>query len=158
MTKGKKKRGRPRKYGPEGSIAMAASQGFSSPPSEFALKQNRGPPALLSTGSGNLQQIPHSGPEGSTSSAFSQGFYSPNQNRGPPPRGSGNRQQIPTLGELVADVEGRDFTLHMVTIHTGENVAAKVISLIGPRAVCILSANGFVSNVTIRQPGSFGVF
>lgn len=26
----------------------------------------------------------------------------------------------------------------------------------GPKAICILSANGVVSNVTLRQPDSFG--
>ncbi|XP_042482806.1 AT-hook motif nuclear-localized protein 1-like isoform X1 [Macadamia integrifolia] len=158
QEKGKKKRGRPRMYGPEGSLAAAASQGVSLPPSEFA----RGPPAPLATGSGNQQLIPHFGPEESTSSAFFQGFatpaseFSPKQIRGPRPRNSGDRKPTPPLSELLANVEGRDFTPHVLTIHTGENVAAKLISLIGPRDVCILSANGFVSNVAIRQPGSFG--
>jgi hypothetical protein len=37
-------------------------------------------------------------------------------------------------------------------------VAARVMSFSqkGPRSVCILSANGTISNVTLRQPGSSG--
>lgn len=39
-----------------------------------------------------------------------------------------------------------------------QDVAGKILSLShkGPRGICILSANGAVSNVTIRQPGSSG--
>lgn len=39
-----------------------------------------------------------------------------------------------------------------------QDVAGKILSFAqkGPRGVCILSANGAVSNVTIRQPGSSG--
>ncbi|XP_042495048.1 AT-hook motif nuclear-localized protein 1-like [Macadamia integrifolia] len=137
QEKGKKKRGRPRMYGTEGSLAGAAS---------------RGPPAPLASGSGNQQLIPHFGPEESTSASE----FSPKQIRGPRPRNPGDRKPTPPLTELVADVERRDFTPHVLTIHVGENVAAKLISLMGPRSVCIISANGFVSNVTIHQPRSTG--
>ena len=39
-----------------------------------------------------------------------------------------------------------------------QDVAAKILSFAqkGPRGICVLSANGAVSNVTIRQPGSSG--
>ena len=39
-----------------------------------------------------------------------------------------------------------------------QDVAGKILSFAqkGPRGVCVLSANGAVSNVTIRQPGSSG--
>lgn len=39
-----------------------------------------------------------------------------------------------------------------------QDVAGKILSFAqkGPRGICILSANGAVSNVTIRQPGSSG--
>lgn len=41
---------------------------------------------------------------------------------------------------------------------TLQDVAAKILSISqkGPRGICILAANGAVSNVTIRQPGSSG--
>ncbi|KAJ4979084.1 hypothetical protein NE237_009864 [Protea cynaroides] len=117
MMMGKKKRGRPRKYGSEGSISMALSQGYSSSPS----------------------------------------VLSPKRGRGRPP-GSGNRQILASLGELVASSAGGNFMPHVVTIHTGEDVAEKIFSFAqkGPRAICILSANGAISNVTIHQPGSSG--
>lgn len=39
-----------------------------------------------------------------------------------------------------------------------QDVAGKILSFAqkGPRGICVLSANGAVSNVTIRQPGSSG--
>ena len=39
-----------------------------------------------------------------------------------------------------------------------EDVTMKVISFSqqGPQAICILSANGVISNVTLRQPDSSG--
>ncbi|KAF9597068.1 hypothetical protein IFM89_015259 [Coptis chinensis] len=113
----KKKRGRPRKYTPDGSMALALSPTFYSPSSDFSAKRGRGRPP-----------------------------------------GSGNRQLLSSLGEWVLNSAGGNFTPHVVTINTGEDIAAKILSLSqkGPRAVCILSANGAVSNVTIHQPGSSG--
>ncbi|KAF2307558.1 hypothetical protein GH714_029721 [Hevea brasiliensis] len=60
--------------------------------------------------------------------------------------------------ELFANTAGGDFTPHVVTVNTGEDVAGKILAFAqkGPRGICILSANGAVSNVTIRQPGSSG--
>lgn len=39
-----------------------------------------------------------------------------------------------------------------------QDVASKILSISqkGSRGICVLSANGAVSNVTIRQPGSSG--
>ncbi|GFP94439.1 putative DNA-binding protein escarola [Phtheirospermum japonicum] len=43
-------------------------------------------------------------------------------------------------------------------VYTGEDVAGTILTFAqkGSRGVCVLSANGSVSNVTIRQPGSSG--
>ncbi|KAG8376658.1 hypothetical protein BUALT_Bualt09G0086500 [Buddleja alternifolia] len=62
------------------------------------------------------------------------------------------------LSELFATTAGGDFTPHVVTVHTGEDVAGKILTFAqkGHRGICVLSANGSVSNVTIRQPGSSG--
>ncbi|KAL5709624.1 hypothetical protein ACHQM5_020289 [Ranunculus cassubicifolius] len=113
----KKKRGRPRKYAPDGSLALALSPNFYSSSPDFSEKRGRGRPP-----------------------------------------GSGNRQVLASLGEWVLNSAGGNFTPHVVTINAGEDVAAKIVSFSqrGPRAICILSANGAVSNVTIRQPGSSG--
>ncbi|KAG4152160.1 hypothetical protein ERO13_D04G105100v2 [Gossypium hirsutum] len=65
---------------------------------------------------------------------------------------------MPSLGDLFVSTACGDFTPHVVTVNTGEDVAGKILSFSqnGPRGICILSANGAVSNVTIRQPGSSG--
>ncbi|KAJ6799875.1 AT-hook motif nuclear-localized protein 10-like [Iris pallida] len=53
---------------------------------------------------------------------------------------------------------GIGFTPHVITIKTGEDVSSKIMSFSqnGPRAVCILSANGAISNVTLRQAATSG--
>ncbi|XP_076947369.1 AT-hook motif nuclear-localized protein 1-like [Bidens hawaiensis] len=47
---------------------------------------------------------------------------------------------------------------HIINVETGEDVTMKVISFSqqGPRAICILSANGVISSVTLSQPDSSG--
>ncbi|WVZ54452.1 hypothetical protein U9M48_005240 [Paspalum notatum var. saurae] len=74
------------------------------------------------------------------------------------PRGSGRRQILATLGEWYAMSAGGSFTPHVIIVGTGEDVAARIMSFSqkGPRSVCILSANGIISNVTLRQPDSSG--
>eukprot|EP00249_Psilotum_nudum_P021454 c28110_g2_i4 orf=547-1752(+) len=114
----KRKRGRPRKYGPDGSMALAL--------------------APLSTQMGPV---------------------SPSQKRGRGrPPGSGRKQQLAALGGWLAGSAGVGFTPHVITIAAGEDVATKVMSFSqqGPRAICILSANGAISNVTLRQPATSG--
>ncbi|KAG0491989.1 hypothetical protein HPP92_005387 [Vanilla planifolia] len=111
----KKKRGRPRKYGPNGSMALAlcpmSSSEHSTPLSETTVKR-----------------------------------------RGRPP-GSGRKQQLEALGSL-----GTSFIPHVITVKAGEDVASKIMAFSqqGPRTVCILSANGAICNVTLRQPATSG--
>ncbi|CAM6034776.1 unnamed protein product [Sphagnum compactum] len=71
--------------------------------------------------------------------------------RGRPP-GSGKKQQ---LGAFTA---AQGFTPHIITVADGEDVARKIMSFaqVGPRAVCIISANGAISNVTLRQQSTTG--
>lgn len=112
---GKKKRGRPRKYGSDVSVALAlasSSNTATSEPSSPSLKKGRGQPP-----------------------------------------GVGKKQQLAALGAA-----GAGFTPHVITVAAGEDIAMKVMSLsqIGPRAVCILSANGSISNVRLQQPSTSG--
>ncbi|EPS73882.1 hypothetical protein M569_00877, partial [Genlisea aurea] len=53
---------------------------------------------------------------------------------------------------------GVGFTPHMITVHPGEDIMMKIISFSqqGYRAICVLAANGSISNVTLRQPNSCG--
>ncbi|KAI4300408.1 hypothetical protein L6164_033791 [Bauhinia variegata] len=123
---GKKKRGRPRKYDADG----------------------------------NLRSVYQSAPQASPGFSLSPGSpseFSSKRGRGRP-TGSGNWQLLASLGDLLANTAGGDFTPHVVTVHTGEDVAGKILQFAqkGPRGICILSANGAISNVTIRQPGSSG--
>lgn len=118
MDCAKRKRGRPRKYGPDGSVPLSVTP-LASAPSSLSPSQKRG--------------------------------------RGRPP-GSGSKQQLAALGELMAGTAGANFTPHAITIAAGEDVAAKIMSFShqGPRGICILSANGAISNVTLRQPAVSG--
>ncbi|XP_068652099.1 AT-hook motif nuclear-localized protein 10-like [Aristolochia californica] len=126
----KRKRGRPRKYGPDGTMALALT--------------------TVSPGA----SVPQSGGNGSGSESV---FPSPTQSsmkkaRGRPP-GSGKKQQMAALGSA-----GIGFTPHVITVKAGEDVSSKIMSFSqhGPRAVCILSANGAISNVTLRQAATSG--
>ncbi|MFS7923451.1 putative AT-hook motif nuclear-localized protein [Helianthus anomalus] len=49
---------------------------------------------------------------------------------------------------------GVGFTPHVITVKAGEDITSKMtaFSQQGPRTVCILSANGAISNVTLSQP------
>eukprot|EP00249_Psilotum_nudum_P021451 c28110_g1_i1 orf=488-1669(+) len=114
----KRKRGRPRKYGPDGIIALAAVP-LSTATMSVTPSQKRG--------------------------------------RGRPP-GSGRKQQLAAIGGWLAGSAGAGFTPHVITVAAGEDVAARIMSFSqqGPRAICILSANGAISNVTLRQPATSG--
>ncbi|KAJ6801117.1 AT-hook motif nuclear-localized protein 10-like [Iris pallida] len=72
--------------------------------------------------------------------------------RGRPP-GSGKKQQLDALGSA-----GIAFTPHVITVKAGEDIASKIMAFSqqGPRTVCILSANGAICNVTLRQPATSG--
>lgn len=139
----KKKRGRPRKYGPDGTIALGLTP--AAPPSTVA------PP-----GGGFSSPHPVSvvAPPASAGGGGS-GPASPNsfKKRGRPPGSSNKKRQLETLGSL-----GIGFTPHVITVKAGEDVSSKIMSFSqhGPRAVCILSANGAISNVTLRQPAISG--
>ncbi|GMY09375.1 AT-hook motif nuclear-localized protein 1-like [Fagus crenata] len=125
-TTGKKKRGRPRKYGPEGTVTMALSP----------------------------MPISASAPPGGDFSAVKRGKARPS--------GLEYKQHkkvgMEHFGELDACNVGTNFMPHIITVNAGEDVTMKVISFSqqGPRAICILSANGVISNVTLRQPDSSG--
>ncbi|KAH0456854.1 hypothetical protein IEQ34_014761 [Dendrobium chrysotoxum] len=125
----KKKRGRPRKYAPDGSVLPLNPKPISSsmPPGEYSA------PAAISMKRGR-------GRPG--------GFLTKQQ----------PRIELESLGEMVACSAGANFTPHVITVAAGEDVTMKIISFSqqGPRAICILSANGVISNVTLRQPDSSG--
>ncbi|XP_071730597.1 AT-hook motif nuclear-localized protein 10-like [Rutidosis leptorrhynchoides] len=126
----RKKRGRPRKYSPspDGSIALGLA------------------PAPVTTGSGggHLESSNDGGGTPNTDSTAK-------KHRGRPP-GSG-KKQLDALGS-----PGVGFTPHVITVKAGEDIASKITAFShqGPRTVCILSANGAISNVSLRQPAMSG--
>ncbi|KAJ3693024.1 hypothetical protein LUZ60_012119 [Juncus effusus] len=120
----RRKRGRPRKYGPEGKNPLRNSE--------------------------------------VKSKSFAQGNASisvqddeQKKKRGRPP-GTGRKQQLASLGEWFAGSAGTGFTPHVILIHPDEDVVSKIMSFSnqGPRAICVLSANGSVSTVTLCQSES----
>ncbi|XP_059289608.1 AT-hook motif nuclear-localized protein 1-like [Lycium ferocissimum] len=129
VTSLKKKRGRPRKYGPDGSVAKPIispkpiSSAAPSPVIDFSSEKR-----------GKVR------PVGSAVKV-----YQP-------------KLDVDNSGEWVSCSVGANFTPHIITVNTGEDVTMKVISFSqqGPRAICILSANGVISSVTLRQPDSSG--
>ncbi|XP_015947284.1 AT-hook motif nuclear-localized protein 9 [Arachis duranensis] len=116
----KRKRGRPRKYGPDGTVSLA------------------------------LTPTPATHPGTMTQQGQKRG-------RGRPP-GSGKKQQLASLGELMSGTAGMGFTPHIITVAVGEDIATKVMAFSqqGPRAICIMAATGAVSTVTLRQPSTSG--
>ncbi|KAK2402203.1 AT-hook motif nuclear-localized protein 6 [Trifolium repens] len=132
----KKKRGRPRKYGPDGKPAPGVVTALSPMPisssipltGEFsAWKRGRGKPV-----------------ESIKKSSFKFDFESP------PGQGVG-------VNEGIAYSVGANFTAYVLTVNSGEDVTMKIMSSQqGSRAICILSATGTISNVTLRQSTSSG--
>ncbi|XP_052176559.1 AT-hook motif nuclear-localized protein 1-like [Diospyros lotus] len=121
-AKVKKKRGRPRKYGPDGT-----------PLSPMPISAS----------------IPLTGD-----------FSSWKQGRGRPVDSFKKKHKLDfeNQGDRVSYSVGANFTPHVITVNPGEDVMMKIISFAqqGSRAICILSANGAISNVTLRQPNSSG--
>ncbi|XP_057975570.1 AT-hook motif nuclear-localized protein 10 [Malania oleifera] len=135
----KRKRGRPRKYGPDGTMGLALTP--VQPPAALNVAQ--------SGGSGGAFPSP---PAAAPSSAGAVTQSGSKKARGRPP-GSSKKHQMEALGSA-----GLGFTPHIITVKAGEDVSSKIMSFSqnGPRAVCILSANGAISNVTLRQPATSG--
>ncbi|PKA62425.1 Putative DNA-binding protein ESCAROLA [Apostasia shenzhenica] len=134
----KKKRGRPRKYAPDGTVALGLS------PAPLST------PAAVGSSTGfSLSYGFASTPLPLDSSSLMAGVK---KARGRP-LGSTKKHLMDTLG-----LGGIGFTPHVITVKAGEDVSAKIMSFShhGPRAVCILSANGAISNVTLRQTATSG--
>jgi len=133
----KKRRGRPRKYGPDGSMSLALVPASSA----------TGSPAMGQGSSGPLS-LAGPNPANSVLGVSPDGV----KKRGRP-KGSTNKPRMGALGS-----SGVGFTPHVITVQAGEDVSSKIMSfsLHGTRAVCVLSANGAISNVTLRQTATSG--
>ncbi|CAI9774991.1 unnamed protein product [Fraxinus pennsylvanica] len=69
-----------------------------------------------------------------------------------------HKLEMESPGGSVAYSVGASFTPHVITVNAGEDITMKIISFSqqGSRAICVLTANGAISNVTLRQPNSSG--
>ncbi|KAL0371617.1 UNVERIFIED_CONTAM: AT-hook motif nuclear-localized protein 1 [Sesamum calycinum] len=69
-----------------------------------------------------------------------------------------HKLEFGSAGRTMSAPVGGSFTPHMITVNAGEDIMMKIISFSqqGSRAICILAANGAISNVTLRQPNSSG--
>ncbi|GAB2210417.1 hypothetical protein Droror1_Dr00015683 [Drosera rotundifolia] len=146
----KKKRGRPRKYGPDGSIALSlSSQSPSSAISESPIPFSVSPVAPPAQ---TPVPLPVSGGGGGDVIASPSSSLGAKKPRGRPP-GSGKKHQYNTVGSLAIG-----FTPHVIVVKAGEDLSSRIMSFAqnGPRGVCILSANGAISNVTLRQTATSG--
>ncbi|XP_055819658.1 AT-hook motif nuclear-localized protein 1-like [Solanum dulcamara] len=130
----KKKRGRPRKYGPDGVAVPSTAAALSPKPISSA------PPVSSPVIDFSSEKRGKIRPVGLVSKP-----HMP-------------KLEIENSGEWVSCSVGANFTPHIITVNTGEDVTMKIISFSqqGPRAICILSANGVISSVTLRQPDSSG--
>uniref|UniRef100_A0A7N0TNX2 AT-hook motif nuclear-localized protein n=1 Tax=Kalanchoe fedtschenkoi TaxID=63787 RepID=A0A7N0TNX2_KALFE len=133
----KRKRGRPRKYGPDEGMALAVV-----PPIQAFPVATQSPGIFSPPQSDPAPPPPQSGPLSPTSV----------KKRGRP-RGSTNKKKRENGGP-----RGAGFIPHIITVNAGEDVSAKILSFSqhSSRAVCILSASGAISNVTLRQPATSG--
>ncbi|KAG4161938.1 hypothetical protein ERO13_D01G087000v2 [Gossypium hirsutum] len=134
----KRKRGRPRKYGPESTMPLALIPA----PSSVSVTQSN-------SGGGFPSPTPPPPPSGGSASSPTSGKKA----RGRPPGSCNKKHQLEALGSPRVG-----FTPHVITVKVGEDVSSKIMSFSqhGPRAVCILSANGAISNVTLCQPATSG--
>ncbi|ONM00093.1 AT-hook motif nuclear-localized protein 13 [Zea mays] len=126
----RKKRGRPRKYAPDGSMALALA------PISSASAGGAAAPGQQQHGGGFSISSPPSDPNA--------------KRRGRPP-GSGKKKQFEALGSW-----GIAFTPHILTVKAGEDVASKIMTFSqqGPRTVCILSAR--TGGLSVALAGSDG--
>ncbi|KAK7351829.1 hypothetical protein VNO77_11554 [Canavalia gladiata] len=133
----KRKRGRPRKYGPDGTMSLSLNT--TPPPPNSATT-----PVPVSQSGGSFPPVP-------PSDSASQGSL---KRRGRP-RGSVNKN--PSKSKSAAGA-GVSFTPHVITVKAGEDLSSKIMALSqnDSRHVCILTANGAISNVTLRQPATSG--
>ncbi|KAJ0263303.1 AT-hook motif nuclear-localized protein 3 [Hirschfeldia incana] len=134
----KKKRGRPRKYNPDGTLAVTLSPMpiSSSVPLSSPRKRGRG----RGRSSRWLKK--------------SQMFQF---DRTPVVTNFAGAGAV-SAATAASDFVGANFTPYVLTVNAGEDVTMKIMTFSqqGSRAICILSANGPISNVTLRQSTTSG--
>ncbi|KAH9607462.1 hypothetical protein KSS87_019359 [Heliosperma pusillum] len=69
-----------------------------------------------------------------------------------------HKMEFEKTGERLPYSLGANFTPHVMTVSAGEDITMKILSFSrqASRAICVLSASGSISNVTLRQPNCPG--
>ncbi|EPS65493.1 hypothetical protein M569_09286 [Genlisea aurea] len=139
----KRRRGRPRKYGPDGNLPMSMPPG----PQPIAA-------GLLQTQTFSPPPLGGPPPPDSQTSAGASASTAGKRPRGRPPGSANKKKRIEGLGSD----DGIGFIPHVITVKAGQDVALTVLgfSQNSPRSVCILSAAGHISSVALRQAASSG--
>ncbi|EMS53351.1 hypothetical protein TRIUR3_19795 [Triticum urartu] len=148
----KQKRGRPRKYTPDGTKPPAIF------PAPYPIGVVASPTPVLPPGfTLGLWGVGVVRPQAPLPSPLPPPPFENSKQRAKkkrvwPPRSTTSKKQRELA---VAEPDATGFVPQVITIQGGEDVAAKVISYCGNGwAVCILSAEGAVCNVTLKQPAS----
>lgn len=155
----KRKRGRPRKYGPADSAVPLAVVPPSPPPvpAPAGAGTNSGasptlPPGFAPSPQGGAVVSPQASPAAAPPLPASDASSAKKRGR---PLGSTNKKQQPQAAAPGPGWAG--LKPHVFTVQAGEDIASRAMSFSGNGwAVCILTANGAVSNVTLRQGDSSG--
>ncbi|KAM3391556.1 hypothetical protein ACQJBY_012942 [Aegilops geniculata] len=140
----KRKRGRPRKYGPDGAMKHHMSSSSSSAHHHQQQHQMMGAPQQ------RMGSMAGQGMAGGLDDAAHK------KKRGRPP-GTGKKLSSPTSkpsGNAFPGSAGTSFTPHIITASPSEDVAGKIAAFASqsPRAVCVLSAMGSISRAVLRHP------
>ncbi|KAG6749497.1 hypothetical protein POTOM_046548 [Populus tomentosa] len=163
----KRKRGRPRKYGPDGAVSLALSSSLSTHPGTITSSQKRGrgrPP-----GTGRKQQLASLGEwlSGSAGMGFTPHIITiaVGEQIGRTKYSDDTKNLRRMKQDMLASSVSFDILVLLAFVSfllkcklLLQDIATKIMSFSqqGPRAVCILSANGAVSTVTLRQPSTSG--
>lgn len=148
-----KKRGRPRKYGPNAKplapVAPAAPDA-AAPVSPAAAPVSPTDPdsaTPVAPAAPAAPATPAPPPVAAPAAAAASG--DPAKKRRGRPRGSSNKNGLKGKGPAEASM-----VPHVIVVKTGEDLSVKLMSLAlnGPRNICILAASGEISNITLRKP------
>ncbi|KAD2393233.1 hypothetical protein E3N88_40210 [Mikania micrantha] len=150
-----KKRGRPRKYGPNGSMQPPAGVAGAA----MTVKVAPVNATTVRVDGAFEQQSPHSASASPvyvdpvSSVPMEEGFASVKKGRGRPPGSLNKKRKGESLGST-----GFGFTPHIIMVQPGEDVLNKIMAFSqnGPRAVCIMSGIGVINNVTLREASTSG--
>ncbi|CAL5038340.1 unnamed protein product [Urochloa decumbens] len=156
----KRKRGRPRKYGPaDGATPLAVVPPSPPAPAPVGVGNNSGaspslPPGFAPSPQGGGVVSPPQASPAPAAAPLSASDASTAKKRGRPLGSTNKKQQLQAAapGPGLAGLKP-----HVFTVQAGEDIASRAMSFSrNGWAVCILTANGAVSNVTLRQGDSSG--